>query len=127
MQRPRPVSPHLTTWRWRIWAIASITHRISAVGLYLLGMPMLAWFLISVALGPGAYAVFIAFAGSWFGRLVLVGLTWALFQHMASGTRHLFMDTGRGFGLATSRRSGAATFIVSVAITALCWGYVWLS
>jgi succinate dehydrogenase / fumarate reductase cytochrome b subunit len=27
---------------------------------------------------------------------VLIGLTWAFFQHLLSGIRHLVMDTGSG-------------------------------
>jgi len=110
MQHPRPLSPHLTVWRWRITAIASITHRITGIGLYVVGMFMFTWFLVSMSLGPEPYAIFYSFAGSWFGQLILIGLTWAMFQHMASGIRHLFMDTGKGFGSIVSRHSAASTF-----------------
>lgn len=122
--RPRPLSPHLTIWRWQIWAIASITHRIAGMGLTVVGMPMLTWFLVSLSLGPEAYAVFTTFAGGWLGYLILIGLTWAMFQHMASGVRHLFMDVGAGFGLITSRYSAAATFIFSITSTAAFWTYI---
>jgi len=126
MQNPRPVSPHLTVWRWRIWAIASITHRITGIGLYFTGLPMVAWFLLSVALGPEQYAIFLRFAGSWIGQFILIGLTWAVFQHMASGIRHIFMDMGAGFGHVASRHSGTATFIFSIALTACFWVYIWM-
>lgn len=125
--RTRPVSPHLTVWRWQIWAIASITHRITAVGLYLAGTLMLSWFLTSLAIGPEEYAVFCWFAGSWLGQLIMIGLTWSLFQHMASGIRHLFMDTAKGFERTVSRRSASATFLISAPLTGALWLYIWFT
>jgi succinate dehydrogenase / fumarate reductase, cytochrome b subunit len=116
----------LTVWRWRIWAIASITHRITGVGLYVVGMLMFAWFLAALSLGPEPYAMFCSFAASWLGRLILIGLTWAMFQHMASGIRHLVMDTGMGFGHVAARHSAAATFVFSIALTAGLWTCIWL-
>lgn len=124
--RTRPMSPHLTVWRWQIWAIASITHRITGIGLYVVGMPIFTWYLMSLALGPEEYAVFCSFAGSWFGQFILIGLTWAMFQHMASGIRHLFMDIGNGFGRVISRHSASATFITSITLTVSLWLYIWL-
>lgn len=125
--RHRPQSPHLTIWRWQIPAIASITHRITGVGLYFVGMLMFTWFLVSLASGPDEYEVFCSFAGSWFGQFILIGLTWAVFQHMASGVRHLFMDTGTGFGRIVSRHSATATFVSSITLTVGLWLYIWLA
>ncbi|TPP04947.1 succinate dehydrogenase, cytochrome b556 subunit [Rhizobium glycinendophyticum] len=126
-RRPRPVSPHLTVWRWQIWAIASITHRITGVGLYFAGTVMLTWYLTSLATGPEAYETFCGFAGSWVGQFILIGLTWTLFQHMASGMRHLFMDTAKGFERSASRRSASLTFLVSASFTVALWLYIWLT
>ena len=39
--------------------------------------------------------------------IVLVGLTWAFWQHLLSGLRHLVMDTGAGFELKVNRFRGA--------------------
>ena len=33
------------------------------------------------------------------GSIVLIGLTWAFFQHLLSGIRHLVMDSGAAFEL----------------------------
>ncbi|GEO83348.1 MULTISPECIES: succinate dehydrogenase, cytochrome b556 subunit [Alphaproteobacteria] len=128
MQRPqsRPTSPHLTIWRWQVWAISSITHRITGIGLYIVGIGMFTWYLMAAAMGPNSYATFVSFAGGWLGQLILVGLTWSLFQHMSSGIRHFFMDVGKGYGRTASSRSAAATFICSLAITAVFWSYIWI-
>lgn len=85
---------------------------------------MLTWFLVSLAVGPAQYFVFLWFAGSWFGQLILIGLTWAMFQHMASGIRHLIMDTGAVLGHVVSRHSATATFVVSIALTVCFWIYI---
>lgn len=101
----------------------SFMHRITGTGLALAGTGMLLWFLTSVAAGPEAYETFRRFAGSWFGTALLVGLTWAVFQHMGSGIRHLFMDVGAGYELRTARRSSILVFVLGPIATAAFWGY----
>lgn len=122
----RPLSPHLTIWRWGPWAIVSIIHRITGVGLALIGVPALVWFLGAVASGPEAYAVFLSFWSGWFGQLLLIGLTWAVFQHMLSGVRHFFMDVGAGYELKIARRSSLIVFTGSIILTIGYWGWLLL-
>ena len=55
------------------------------------------------------------------GWIVLVGLTWAFWQHLLSGIRHLVMDTGAGFELRTNRLFAALTIAGSLFLTALTW------
>ena len=50
--------------------------------------------------------------------VVLIGLTWAFFQHLLSGIRHLVTDTGENFELGGNKNSAIATFVVSVLLTA---------
>ena len=75
----------------------SIVHRITGAALYF-GTLLLAWWLIAAASGPNAYAKVQWFIGTFIGRLILFGYTWALIHHMLGGIRHLIWDTGRGFG-----------------------------
>lgn len=123
-KHPRPLSPHLLHWKWGIAAVTSITHRITGNGMALVGLPLLIWWVAAIADGPEAYAVFYAFAGSIFGKVILIGITFGFFQHLASGLRHLVMDIGAGFELKTSTRSSAATFVFSVIATACFWSYL---
>ena len=59
----RPMSPHLTIWKWGPHMAVSILHR--ATGLLLsFGLLLLAGWLLALALGPSAYAQFSAFAAS---------------------------------------------------------------
>ncbi len=46
--------------------------------------------------------------------VVLVGLTWAFWQHSLSGVRHLVMDTGAGFELRTNRLFAVLTIAGSL-------------
>ena len=75
----------------------SIVHRITGMALYF-GTLLLVWWLLATASGPQAYATFQGFIGSWFGRLILFGYTWALIHHLLGGVRHLIWDLGYGFG-----------------------------
>jgi succinate dehydrogenase / fumarate reductase cytochrome b subunit len=121
---PRPLSPHLTIWRWGPGMVVSILHRITGVGLTVVGLAVLTWWLVAIASGPGAYADFAKAASHPLGLVVLVGLTWAFFQHLLSGIRHLVMDTGAAFELRMNKRFALATIVGSIVLTAALWVYV---
>ena len=118
---PRPLSPHLGIWRWGPHMLVSILHRVSGVGLTIAGLAALTWWLAAAAEGADAYEVFLGFATAPFGILVLVGLTWAFYQHLLSGIRHLVMDSGAGFELTTNKRFALLTILGSILLTALSW------
>ena len=121
--RPRPLSPHLTIWKWGPHMLVSILHRITGAGLTIVGLAVLTWWLVAIAAGDGAYATFTKAASHWAGKVVLIGLTWAFFQHLLSGIRHLAMDSGQGFELKVNKTSAILTILVSVALTAAVWAY----
>ena len=54
-------------------------------------------------------------------RAVLIGLSWAFFQHAASGLRHLLLDTGAGYGLPTNRLWALVVATVPAILTAILW------
>ncbi len=94
--RARPLSPHLSIYRPMLTMMMSIVHRITGCALYF-GMLLLAWWLIAAASGLNAYSNVQWFMGTFVGRLILFGYTWALMHHMLGGIRHLIWDTGHGF------------------------------
>ena len=120
----RPLSPHLQIYRPTLTMTMSIVHRITGFGLYF-GMLLVAWWL-NAAAGPNAYARFQWFAGSWIGRLILFGYTWALIHHMLGGIRHLIWDLGYGFEPSEREWLARATLIGSVGLTLILWvlGYM---
>ncbi|GAA4714696.1 succinate dehydrogenase, cytochrome b556 subunit [Sphingomonas lutea] len=120
----RPLSPHLSIWRWGPGMTVSILHRITGAGLSILGLGVLTWWLMALADGPEAYGTFTQAAAHPIGLVVLVGLTWAFLQHLFSGIRHLVMDSGAGFEININKRYALLTIIVSVLLTALLWAYL---
>lgn len=123
-QRARPLSPHLGIWRWGPHMAASILHRISGGALTVAGLSVLTWWLLALADGSDAYEDFTALASTWVGLVVLIGLTWAFFQHLLSGIRHLVMDTGENFELGPNKTFAIATFVGAVVLTAALWLYI---
>ncbi len=98
----------------------SIVHRATGVALYA-GTLLLAWWLLAAAAGPSGYATFQSFVGSWFGRLILFGYTWALIHHTLSGVRHLVWDLKYGFGPTEREWMTKAALFGGIAITVLLW------
>jgi succinate dehydrogenase / fumarate reductase cytochrome b subunit len=121
----RPLSPHLTIWRWGPGMAASILHRITGAGLTIVGLPVLVWWLLAIAEGPEGYASFAGAASHWAGIVVLVGLTWAFFQKTFAGIRHLVMDTGLNFELKANKTGAMLTMVGAVLATAILWA-LWL-
>ncbi len=117
----RPLSPHLQIYTPMLTMVLSIVHRLTGVALYL-GTLLLCWWLIAAATGPEYFAYVQDFMGSYLGRLILFGYTWALLHHMFGGLRHLFWDTGRGFDLPTAELTARWTIIASVVTTLVIWG-----
>ncbi|HEY0626440.1 MAG TPA: succinate dehydrogenase, cytochrome b556 subunit [Allosphingosinicella sp.] len=117
----RPLSPHLTIWKWGPHMLVSILHRITGAGLATVGAAALVWWLVAAATSAEAYADFVEVATSWFGILVGVGLTWALFQHTLSGIRHFVLDMGAGYELSTNKRWALVTLGLSLALTIAFW------
>ena len=116
----RPLSPHLTIYRPQYTSMLSILHRVTGVGLKL-GAFLVVWWLIAAATGEEYFATVDGLLTSWFGHLVLLGLTWALCYHSLNGIRHLVWDLGYGFELEQAWKSGLAVLGGSVVLTALIW------
>ncbi len=106
--------------------LVSIVHRATGDGMAIVGGFLLVWWLMAAASGESAYATFLAFMTSWIGRLVLIGLSWGFFQHMCSGLRHFWLDSGRGYELKTNRALSIATFIASGLLTLGLWAVILL-
>ena len=122
----RPLSPHLTIWRWGPHMLVSILHRVTGSGLATIGAIALVWWLVAASSGADAYETFTGWATSWIGIVVAVGLSWALFQHTLSGLRHLVMDIGAGFEIRKNKFWALMTLVGSAALTAILWLYIGL-
>ena len=116
----RPLSPHLQTYRMTMTMALSVVHRATGIALYV-GTLLLAWWLIAAASGPAAYANVQGFIGSFFGRLILFGYTWALLHHLVSGLRYLVWDLGYGFKPNEREALTWGALIAGISLTVLVW------
>lgn len=105
----------------------SIVHRVTGTGMATVGAVVLVWWLVALASGPAVYAQFVDVFTYQSGQLNAVGyifgvgLSLVLFQHMASGVRHLFLDQGANFELSGNKATAIATFVFALVATAGLW------
>lgn len=116
----RPLSPHIQIFKPILTMVMSIVHRITGAALYF-GTVLVAWWLIAAAAGPTYFDFVNEIYGSFLGRLILFGFTWALVHHMLGGIRHFIWDMGYGFGPEAREWLVRANLAGSVAITILLW------
>lgn len=102
----------------------SIMHRVTGDGLAIVGALALVWWLAAAAAGPDSYAYFQSWATSPIGYVIMIGLTWAFFQHLFSGLRHLVLDMGAGYELTVNRTWSLVVPVAAVVVTAAIW--LWL-
>ncbi|NJS15190.1 MAG: succinate:quinone oxidoreductase subunit C [Sphingopyxis sp.] len=152
MASKRPISPHLQVYKWGPHMLVSILHRASGDGLAILGSLLFLWWLGAIAGGEATYQAFLnivwqaAPAGppsaapgavpqavattvslsvtNWIGRIILIGLTWAFFQHLFSGLRHFVLDTGAGYELKVNKLWSTLAIIAAVMATAAVWLFI---
>lgn len=122
---PRPLSPHLSVYRFAYTMALSILHRITGVALASGLLVLVAW-LLALGGGPQAYAAFTGFMGHGLIQVVLGAWLLAFLYHLANGIRHLFWDTGRGFAKTAARRSARMVIaFVVVAGALLVYVFFW--
>ena len=116
----RPLSPHLQIYDPQITSVLSILHRATGVVLTL-GAALLVYWLSAAAYGPDAFARAQSFMGSWSGQLILLGVSFSFFYHLANGIRHLIWDAGYGFKLSVLRVTGIIVVISAFGLTTVTW------
>ena len=112
----RPLSPHLTIYRPQLTSMTSIFVRLTGNALLIAALMIVLWF-VAAAAGPNAFAIADGFLRSWFGDLVLVLSTWAVWYHLFGGIRHLIWDSGRMLDVAKSETAGLVMIVASVLMT----------
>jgi succinate dehydrogenase / fumarate reductase, cytochrome b subunit len=114
----RPLSPHLTIYRFAYTMALSIMHRITGVALSV-GLILLVLWLAALAEGAQAYDAYMECARSWPFK-VLLGLWLVAFvYHFCNGIRHLFWDAGKGLERAQARRSAGVVLAVVAVVSAV--------
>ena len=116
----RPLSPHLQVYKPQITSVLSILHRLTGIGLAV-GAVVLVYWLNAAAYGPDAFESAQGLLATWFGRLLLLGWTWALFYHLCNGIRHMYWDAGRGLELQQVQITGWLVVVASLGFTLISW------
>jgi len=116
----RPLSPHLSIYRWPITMTMSILHRATGVALSV-GFIVLVGWLFDAAMGAETYAAMQSYLDTMVGKLALMGWSFAFFLHLSNGVRHLVWDSGRGFEKTTANASAWFVLLLAIVLTALFW------
>ena len=115
-----PLSPHLSIYKFKLSLLMSIAHRITGGALYF-SMLIFLFFLFSLSSGASAYELFSSIIGTWIGKLVILGITWAVFHHMLGGLRHFLWDMVKGFEVKTVDKLATTTLLGGIVLTIIYW------
>ena len=120
MDNNNPLSPHIQIYSWNISSLISISHRITGV-LNILALTLICFWIASMLLGSASYELIYSILNSFFGKFLVIGITWSFSFQILSEIRHLFWDIGYGFELTTSKISGIIVIFGSFIITILIY------
>lgn len=110
--------------------LVSILHRVTGVGLAIVGGAVFAGWLLAAASGEEWYTWFIGLltvdsgAINIVGATLGIGLTWAFFTHLFNGLRHFVLDAGAGYELNMNRFWSIAVIAGAVVATIALWGWL---
>ena len=120
MYEKNPLSPHLQIYKWHLSMILSITHRIIGI-VNSVAMILICLWTISFLFGEENYEIIKILFQSFFGKLLIISLSWSFSFHILSEIRHLIWDLGYGFDLKIAKITGVITIIGSLVLTVLIY------
>ena len=124
IKKERPTHLDLRVIKQPLPAIASILHRVSGAGLFLM-LPFLI-FLFELSLDSSlGFAMFKAFVAYPLVKLILIGLLWAFLHHFCMGIRILLLDMNIGTDLKPARTSAKVVMVISLVLTAILGAKLW--
>ena len=120
MQNNNPLSPHIQIYNWNISSLISISHRIVGV-INIFALTLICFWIVAIFFGGTTYEIIQRILESFFGKFLIIGITWSFSFHMLSEIRHLFWDMGYGFELKISKITGTVVIIGSFILTILIY------
>ncbi|MDA9687850.1 succinate dehydrogenase, cytochrome b556 subunit [Candidatus Pelagibacter sp.] len=120
MENNNPLSPHIQIYRWHISSLISITHRITGI-INILAITLICFWIASLFLGEESYKSTQFFLQSFFGKFIILSLTWSFCFQLLSEIRHLIMDLGYGFELNITNITGLIVIVGSFILTVLIY------
>lgn len=124
LTKPRPKFLNLMEIRQPVPAVASILHRISGVGLFLM-LPLLIWLLDLSLRSADSYQALLSVIAHPVVKLILIGLLWAFLHHFCMGIRILLIDIHVGGEKAAARASAKAVLAISLILTLILGVKLW--
>lgn len=125
MKSNRPVNLDLTTIKFPLSALASITHRVSGVILFV-GLIFMFWaFDVSLSSAEGFASVKSVLQENFLAKFVLWGMLSALGYHFVAGVKHLIMDMDIGVNRTGGHLMSQITFVLAVVLMILAGVWVW--
>ena len=120
MDNNKPLSPHIQIYSWNISSLISISHRITGV-INIVVLTIICFWIASFLFGNSIYDIVQNILNSFFGKFLVIGITWSFSFQILSEIRHLFWDIGYGFEITTSKISGFIVIFGSFIITILIY------
>jgi succinate dehydrogenase / fumarate reductase, cytochrome b subunit len=119
----RPLSPHLSVYKFKYTLVSSITNRFTGLALTA-ALLVLAYWLMALANGPEAFDRAGVVLSHPVFKLIFAGFAFCFVYHFVAGIRHLVWDTGRGMEKRQSQTSAWFVGVVSVLLTLglIAWG-----
>jgi len=109
----RPLSPHVTVYKWAYTMTLSILHRISGIALFAAFIVAVVW-LTAAAFGAATYASVMEVLASLDVKALIAIALLALCYHFFNGLRHLAWDLGFGFERTQARRSAVLVVVLTL-------------
>lgn len=123
-RKERPVYISLTQFRFPVTAIASITHRITGMGLFL-GIGYLLWLLGLALESPAGFSQAVLALEAPFAKLVLWGVLAMLIYHILAGIKHMIMDFHIGDSFEAASAASYGVFVLTVVLTLVAGAWIW--
>lgn len=124
LSKKRPKYLNLIKIKLPIAGIASILHRVSGVGIFLM-LPLLVWLLELSLSSPESFQAMQSVAAHPLLKLILIGLLWALLHHFCMGIRILLIDMHIGVEKAQASASAKMVLAVSLPLTLIVGAKLW--
>lgn len=119
-KRERPLSPHLQVYRLPYNALMSIVGRMVGIGLALVLLVVLGWF-VAVVWKPELYDQTMALLDNPFAKYGFIALAFAIFFYLGNGVRHVLWDMGIGVNEKSGIRTGNIVLVLSALLTFGLW------
>ncbi len=114
----RPMSPHLSVWKWHPAMRSSILHRAAVVLLYIAFFKICIW-LALFASGEGAFNAVSGLLYSPLGAFAFFVFCLALIYHTFVDLRHVVWDAGKGLDAKTANTWSNMLLMLAILLAAV--------